>query len=150
MLFKKSITHDFHSTIFRKTQSPPYHLRRRQFQIFYTMKMFEQTVENKLEDSSGEYETAAERTSRNRRPDAVRGIICDVTRLKCRFLGPRMATKNYIHARRDMEETRQSRKSPCVRQKHFALLPGRPEDPGLVTREPCGEHPARHLGRQLS
>ena len=33
------------------------------------MKMFEQIVENELEDSLGEYETAAERNSRDRRAD---------------------------------------------------------------------------------
>ena len=49
------------------------------------MKMFEQTVETELEDSSGEYETAAERKSRDRRADVVR----DVTPLKCQFLGPK-------------------------------------------------------------
>ena len=46
------------------------------------MKMFEQTVESELEDSSGEYETAAERNSRDRRADAVRDVICDVTHMK--------------------------------------------------------------------
>ena len=41
-------------------------------QFFHIMKIFEQTVESELEDSSGEYETEAERISRNRRADAVR------------------------------------------------------------------------------
>ena len=44
------------------------------FRFFYTIKMFEQTVESELEDSSGEYETAAERNSRDRRA----GAVCDV------------------------------------------------------------------------
>ena len=47
------------------------------------MKMFEQTVESELEDSSGEYETAAERNSRDRRADGIRDVICDVIPLKC-------------------------------------------------------------------
>ena len=64
--------------------------------------MFEQTVESELEDSSGEHETATERYSRARRADVVR----DVTPLKCKFLGPRMETKNCNHARRDMEKPR--------------------------------------------
>ena len=56
----------------------------REFQIFfYMMKMFEQTVESELEDSSGEFETAAERKSRYRRADSIRDVICDVIPLKC-------------------------------------------------------------------
>ena len=47
------------------------------------MKMLEQTVESELEDSSGEYETAPERNSRDRRGDAVRDVGCDVTPPKC-------------------------------------------------------------------
>ena len=54
----------------------------RQFQIFYTMRMFEQTVESELEDSLGEYETAADRNSRDRRADAVRDVIGDITHMK--------------------------------------------------------------------
>ena len=71
------------------------------------VKMFEQTVESELEDSLGEYETAAERNSRDRRADVVRDVICDSTPLKCQFLGPKLQTKNCNHARRDMEEPRQ-------------------------------------------
>ena len=56
------------------------------------MKMFEETVESELEDSSGEYETAVERNS-DRRADAVRDGSCDVTHVKWQFLGPRMETK---------------------------------------------------------
>ena len=52
------------------------------FQIFYIMKMFEQTNESELEDSLGEYETAAERYSRDRPADAVRDVICDITQMK--------------------------------------------------------------------
>ena len=44
--------------------------------------MFVQTVENELEDSSGEYETAAETNSRDRRAGAVRDVISDVTHMK--------------------------------------------------------------------
>ena len=33
-------------------------------------------------------------------------VVRDVTPLKCKFLGPRMETKNCNHARRDMEEPR--------------------------------------------
>ena len=54
------------------------------------MKMFEQTVKSELDDSSGKYETATERNNRDRRADAVRDVICDVTRMKWQFLGPRM------------------------------------------------------------
>ena len=57
------------------------------------VKMFEQTVENEMEGSLGEYETAAERNSRDRRADADRDVICDVTSLKLRFWGPRMEKK---------------------------------------------------------
>ena len=81
----KSTMNDFHSPIFQKTQSPSCHLRRRVFLIsacFYMMKMFEQTVESEVEDSSGEYETASERNSRYRWADAVRDVICDVTHMK--------------------------------------------------------------------
>ena len=46
------------------------------------VKMFEQTVESELEDSLGEYETATERNSRERRTDDVRDVICDVTHMK--------------------------------------------------------------------
>ena len=67
------------------------------------MKMFEQTLEGELDDLSGEYETTAERNSRYRRVDAVRGV----TPPKRQFLGPRMETKNCNHARRDMREPRQ-------------------------------------------
>ena len=54
-------------------------------EFIYMMKMFEQTVESEMKDSSGEYETAAERNIRNRRADAVRDAICDVTPLKFQF-----------------------------------------------------------------
>ena len=65
-------------------------------------------VESELEDSSGKYETAAETNyNRDRRADAVRDVICDVTHMKWQFLGPRMETKNCNHARRDMEKPRQ-------------------------------------------
>ena len=47
------------------------------------MKMFEQTIGSELVNSSGEYETAAVRNSRDRRADVVRDVICDVTPLKC-------------------------------------------------------------------
>ena len=49
------------------------------------MKMFEQTVESELEDLSGEYETTAERTSRDWQTDAVRDVIYDVTHMKWQF-----------------------------------------------------------------
>ena len=112
---------------------------------------FEQTVESELKDSLGEYETAVEKNSRDRRADAVRNVICDVTPLKCQFLGLRMETKSCNHARSAMEEGAQAvAKSLCEWQKHFGPLPGRPEDPGLVTREHRGAHPARHLVPQLS
>ena len=72
----ESTMHDFLSPIFRKTQSTSCHRRRRDFfkisYLFYLMKMFEQTVESELEDSSGEHETATERYSRARRADVVR------------------------------------------------------------------------------
>ena len=68
----------------------------RNFKIFYMMKTFEQTVESELEDSLGEYETAAERNSGDRRADIVRDVICDVTSLKCQFSGPRMETKKSL------------------------------------------------------
>ena len=55
------------------------------------MKMFEQTVESELEDSSGKYDTAAETNSRNRRADAVCDVICDVT--NDNFLGPEWRQK---------------------------------------------------------
>ena len=58
--------------------------------------MFEQNVESELENSSGEYETATERNSRERRTDDVRDVICDVTHMKWQFLGPRMETKKSI------------------------------------------------------
>ena len=67
------------------------------------VKMFEQNVESELENSSGEYETATERNSRERRTDDVRDVICDVTHMKWQFLGPRMETKKINQARRDME-----------------------------------------------
>ena len=41
--------------------------------------MFEQNIESELDDSSGKYKTAAERNSLDRRADAVRDVICDVT-----------------------------------------------------------------------
>ena len=47
--------------------------------------MFEQIVESELEDSSGVYETASERNSRDWRADAVRDVICDVSPLKRQF-----------------------------------------------------------------
>ena len=56
------------------------------------MKMFEQTVESVMENSSGKFEIAAERNSRDQRADAVR----DVTPLQFQFLGPKMETKNAI------------------------------------------------------
>ena len=55
--------------------------------------MFEQIVECEMEDSSGEYEAAAERNSRNRRADDDCDVICDVTPLNFPFLGPRMEIK---------------------------------------------------------
>ena len=58
------------------------------------MKMFEQTVESGLEDSSGEYETAAERNSRDWQDDDVRDIICNATPMKCQFLEPQIGDKN--------------------------------------------------------
>ena len=73
--------HDFHSLFFEGQKSPSCHLRRRDFLIsdfFYTMKMVEQTFESELEDSSGEYETAAEINGSDQRTDAVRDVICDV------------------------------------------------------------------------
>ena len=50
--------------------------------LFYMMKMFEQNGESELEDSSGDYETAVGGNSRDRRPDSVRDVICDVTHMK--------------------------------------------------------------------
>ena len=50
--------------------------------LFYIREMLEQNVEIELDDSSGEYETAAERNSRDRRTDAVRDVICDGTHMK--------------------------------------------------------------------
>ena len=70
------------------------------------IKMLEKPVESELEDSLYQYETAAERNSRDRRPDVFGVVICDVTPLKCQFLGPRMQAKNGNHARRDKEEPR--------------------------------------------
>ena len=66
------------------------------FRFFYTMKIFEQTVESELEDSLGEYEIAAEKNSRDRRADVVCDVICDITPMKCQLLGPRMEKKNGI------------------------------------------------------
>ena len=61
---KKLTMHVFHSPISRKTQSPSF-LRRRKFQISLHDEN-EQTIESELEDSSGEYATAAERSNRDR------------------------------------------------------------------------------------
>lgn len=77
----------------RHTKSPLPCAPAKILKFFCTMKMFEQTVESQMEGSLGEYETAAERDSRNRRAAADRDVICDVTSLKFRFLGPRMETK---------------------------------------------------------
>ena len=66
------------------------------FSFFYMMKLFEQTIESELKDSLGEYETAAERNSRDQQAGVVCGVISDVTPLKCKFLGPRMERKNAI------------------------------------------------------
>ena len=54
-----------------------------------------------LEDSSGGYETAAEMNSRNRRADAVRDVIRDVTPLKSQFLTYRLLSFLFRHARSD-------------------------------------------------
>ena len=46
------------------------------------MKMFEETIESQLEDSSGKYETAAEMNIRDRRSDSFREVICDVAPMR--------------------------------------------------------------------
>ena len=45
-------------------------------------KMFERTVKSELEDSLGEYETAAKRNSRDQRSDSVCDVIFDVANMK--------------------------------------------------------------------
>ena len=82
---RKGTMHDFHTVIFRKTLSSSGHLSRQKFRFFHMMKTFEQTVESKLDHSSGKHQTAAERNGRDRRDDTVRDVICDVTPLKCYF-----------------------------------------------------------------
>ena len=108
------------------------------------MKILEQTVKREIEDSSGEYENTAERNTPNRLADVVPDVIYDVTPLKFQFLAPRMDIKNCNHTRSSMKKPRQL---PRVRacNKNTALVPGRPEDPGVVTRESRGAHPARYL-----
>ena len=82
----KSTMHDFPSPFFERHKVPrDICAREISFLIsdlFYMRKMFEQTVESELEDSLGEYGTAAESNSRDRRSDSVRGVICDATYMK--------------------------------------------------------------------
>ena len=72
---------------------------------------------------------------RNRWADAARDVICDVTQMKWQFLGPRMETKQWNHARSDMEEPRQLPRAHASDKNMLCPLPGRPEDPGLVTQK---------------
>ena len=115
--------------------------------------MFEQTVESELEDSLGEYEIAAEKNSRDRRADVVCDVICDITPMKCQILGPRIEKKLESWSERyggAQAVAKVISKSPCGWPKHFAPLSRRPKDPGLVTQEPRGAHPAGIWPSQLS
>ena len=149
----KSTRHDFHSPISWKPQSPSCHLRRRDFLFNFRFVLHDENAWTKRRKwaggFNGEYEIAAERNRRDRWTDAVRDVICYVTPLKCQFLGPRMETKKLQSCSERyggaQAVAKVIAKSPCEWQKHFAPLSGRPKDPGLVTQEHRGAHPARHL-----
>ena len=154
----KSTRHDFHSPISWKPQSPSCHLRRRDFLFNFRFVLHDENAWTKRRKwaggFNGEYEIAAERNRRDRWTDAVRDVICYVTPLKCQFLGPRMETKK-LQSRSERYGGAQAvakviAKSPCEWQKHFAPLSGRPKDPGLVTQEHRGAHPADIWPSQLS
>ena len=85
--------------------------------------------------------------SRDRRPDAVRDVICDVTTLHFNFLGPEWTQKLHSCSERYGGSQAVATRIP---QKYFAPLPGRLEDPGLVARDLRGVHPARWLVLQLA
>ena len=75
------------------------------------MKMFEQTVESGLEDSSGEH-TEAERNSRDRPADAVGDVICDVTHEMQSFRAQNKDKKSQSCSER-YEGAQAVTKSPC-------------------------------------
>ena len=96
------------------------------------MKMFEQTVESELEDSSGEHETATERYSRARRADVVRWRRSRRHTIEMQIFRAQNGDKKLQSCSERYGEAQALAKviakSQCEWRKHFAPLPGRPED----------------------
>ena len=145
----KSTMHDFHSTIFWKTQSPSCYLRRRDFFFNFRFVLHDENVWTNRWNWAGGFIGWVWNCGRKEKswPTGWRRSWRHTTEMPI-FRAQNGVQKMQSHSERyggAQAVAKVIAKSLCEWQKHFAPLPGRPEDPGLATQEHRRAHPARHL-----